>query len=108
MIDWQRVRELRDEIGAEDFDEVVPLFLEEVSDTIADMLSGDGAREAQFHFLKGAGLNLGFAALSDLCRRGEQAAAAGQPDTVSAAEVAACFEASKTAFETEAPAQLAA
>ena len=30
MIDWQRVNELRDEVGAEDFEEVVDLFLEEV------------------------------------------------------------------------------
>ena len=29
MIDWARVSELRDEVGAEDFDEVVELFLEE-------------------------------------------------------------------------------
>ena len=30
MIDWPRVKELKDEIGAEDFGEVVDLFLEEV------------------------------------------------------------------------------
>jgi hypothetical protein len=31
MIDWDRVQELRDEIGAEAFGEVVELFLEEVT-----------------------------------------------------------------------------
>ena len=30
MIDWARVAEFYDEVGAEDFDEVVELFLEEV------------------------------------------------------------------------------
>ena len=35
MIDWARVSELRDEVGAEDFDEVVELFLEEVEEAIA-------------------------------------------------------------------------
>ena len=30
MIDWTRVSELRDEIGAEDFGDVVEIFLEEV------------------------------------------------------------------------------
>ena len=35
MIDWARVSELRDEVGAEDFDEVVELFLEEVDEAIA-------------------------------------------------------------------------
>ena len=34
MIDWSRVEELRDKIGAEDFDEVVELFLSEVEDRI--------------------------------------------------------------------------
>ena len=34
MIDWTRVSELRDEVGAEDFDEVVELFLEEVDEAI--------------------------------------------------------------------------
>ena len=35
MIDWARVSELRHEVGAEDFDEVVELFLEEVDEAIA-------------------------------------------------------------------------
>ena len=34
MIDWASVSELRDEVGAEDFDEVVELFLEEVDEAI--------------------------------------------------------------------------
>ena len=37
MIDWPRVAELRDEIGVTEFDEVVPLFLQEVEATIADL-----------------------------------------------------------------------
>ena len=35
MIDWARVSERRDEVGEEDFDEVVELFLEEVDEAIA-------------------------------------------------------------------------
>lgn len=34
MINWKRVNELRDEIGPEDFAEVVELFLEEVEQVI--------------------------------------------------------------------------
>ena len=34
MIDWACVSELRDEVGVEDFDEVVELFLEEVDEAI--------------------------------------------------------------------------
>ena len=36
MIDWSRVNELRDEVGAEDFEEVVELFLEEVEEVIEE------------------------------------------------------------------------
>ena len=32
MIDWARVSELRDEVGPEDFEEVLHLFLEEVDE----------------------------------------------------------------------------
>lgn len=79
MIDWARVRELRDEIGADDFDEVVALFLEEADEVIARMSAALGAKavEADLHFLKGAALNLGFAQFAALCQAGERRAAAG-------------------------------
>ena len=79
MIDWDRVRELRSEIGAENFDEVVDLFLEEADEAIARLSTGSGAKAlaADLHFLKGAALNLGFAALSSLCQDGERRASAG-------------------------------
>lgn len=34
MIDWARIIELHDEIGADDFNEVVELFLSEVEERI--------------------------------------------------------------------------
>jgi histidine phosphotransfer protein HptB len=79
MIDWDRVKELRGEIGAEDFDEVVALFLEEADECIARLSAeaGAAALSADLHFLKGAALNLGFAALSTLCQDGERRAGAG-------------------------------
>ncbi len=82
MIDWARVKELRDEIGADDFDEVVALFLEEADEVIARISPELGAKalEADLHFLKGAALNLGFAAFAALCQQGERWAAEGNPD----------------------------
>lgn len=79
MIDWDRVRELRAEIGAEDFDEVACLFLQEAEETIARLSASNGAKAlaADLHFLKGAALNLGFATLSGLCQEGERRANAG-------------------------------
>ena len=56
MIDWARVSELRDVVGAEDFDEVVELFLEEVDEAIAALrdLTDLSELEPQCHFLKSA------------------------------------------------------
>ena len=72
MIDWDRVNELRDEVGEEDFLEVVEMFLEEVEE-VMDRLhqSSEGASEGDMHFLKGSALNLGFSGFADLCRDGE-------------------------------------
>ena len=79
MIDWGRVRELRSEIGPEDFAEVVSLFLEEADEAMARLSADGGAKAlaADLHFLKGAALNLGFDTLSALCQDGERRAGAG-------------------------------
>jgi len=100
MIDWNRVRELRDEIGAEDFEEVVALFLEETDTDIAALradteAAGVGAR---LHALKGSALNLGFAALAGLCQTGESAAALGATVTIDRDAILRCYAASKAAF----------
>ncbi len=106
MIDWNRALELRDEIGAEDFDEVVELFLSEVEgtlDQLEDGLSDARIMEEQMHFLKGAALNLGFSAVSELCQTGEMAAAAGQIDVVAPEKVRGVYAKSKALFLTELP-----
>ena len=79
MIDWGRVRDLRSEIGAEDFAEVVAMFLDEADEVIARLTAERGAKalESDLHFLKGAALNLGFDALAAICQDGERRAAAG-------------------------------
>ncbi|MCT4556857.1 MAG: Hpt domain-containing protein [Pelagimonas sp.] len=111
MIDWARVAELVDEIGAEDFQEVVDLFLSEV-DSAIEMLqtaAGDATVvEEQMHFLKGAALNLGFEDLAQLCLKGEKAAAGGQADAVSVEEVRQIYTSSRVTFEADLPAKLAA
>jgi len=100
MIDWDHVRALRDEIGADAFEEVVELFLEEVETEIAKLRAPPRTfdLEAQLHFIKGSALNLGFTEFSDLCQAGEAAAAAGRADSVNLAEVLDCFDRSKAAF----------
>ncbi len=100
MIDWMRVRELREEIGTDAFEEVLDLFLEEAETALAVLRTAtqEDDLEAQLHFLKGSALNLGFAALADLCAEGEDRTRAGQRDAVDISGIVAGYEASKAAF----------
>ena len=100
MIDWERVKELRGEIGAEDFDEVVDMFLEEADEAVTRLTPDLTAKaiEADLHFLKGAALNLGFVMLSGLCQDGERRAAGGSTE-VDLTSVAQVYFESKAAFQ---------
>jgi HPt (histidine-containing phosphotransfer) domain-containing protein len=99
MIDWDRLNELRSEIGDDDFAEVVELFLLEADEVIAriSVSSGPATLEADLHFLKGAALNLGFRAFAALCQVGEKRAAAGRCD-IDLGPVTDCYQQSKTAL----------
>lgn len=100
MISWDRVSELRDEIGPEDFSEVAEMFLEEVDEVIARLKAAPnpGTYEEDMHFLKGSALNLGFSQFSDLCQIREKAASQGQAETINMHEVFVSYDASKIAF----------
>jgi len=97
MIDWDRVAELRDEIGEEDFAEVTELFLDEADEVVAGLsdLADAESLQAALHFLKGSALNLGFRDLALLCQQGEKA-----PDMAPEAlgRLTACYEASRDGF----------
>lgn len=82
MIDWSKVTELRDEIGAEDFGDVVELFLSEVEERLSQMAASPAQSmpEDDLHFLKGSALNLGFETFANLCQNGETAAKTGTGD----------------------------
>ncbi len=103
MIHWPRVQQLRDEVGPEEFDEVVDIFLDEVQEVIA-RLHADTKRndlEQNLHFLKGSALSLGFDHFSKLCQDGERQAAAGQASDVNLPEILAAYDASISVFQTE-------
>jgi HPt (histidine-containing phosphotransfer) domain-containing protein len=111
MIDWPRVAELRDEIGATEFDEVVPLFLQEVESIIADLpllLHSAPEAEAALHSLRGSALNLGFSAFAAICDEYEALARAGQTAAIDMALIAGHYEQSREAFLRDLPNQLAA
>lgn len=108
MIDWGQVKSLRDEVGPEDFEEVVELFLEEVEEVVERLKSTDDTStlEDDMHFLKGSAMNLGFKSFSKLCQDGENLSAKGQAKDLDVGSVLACYASSKTAFLNELPTAL--
>ena len=88
MIDWDRIRALRVDIGAEAFEEVLDLFLEEVESGLAELDDdmAEAQRRERLHFVAGSALNLGFAALAVLCQSAERGG-----KSVSAGEIQACY-----------------
>lgn len=105
MIDWDRIATLRDEVGSEDFDEVVDLFISEVDETATRLrLTPDlSTLEEDLHFLKGSALNLGFVSLSSLCQKGEKMSAGGQATDVDVGSILAAYDESKIRFIAELP-----
>jgi histidine phosphotransfer protein HptB len=98
MIDWARVTNLRDEIGEENFDEIVALFLEEADGAVGDLTQGLDLSElgTALHSLKGSALNLGFESLAQLCGAAELQATSGiQPDIEG---IVAAYARSRSAF----------
>lgn len=102
MIDWDRIKMLRDEIGEEDFPEVVEIFIEEVSEMIANLRDAPKIETLgeDLHALKGSALNLGFSAFAALCQIGETHAANGRADKIELAPILQCYEISKDEFLT--------
>ncbi len=100
MIDWERVNELRGEVGSDDFLEVVDLFLEEVEEVVERLrASPDVSKlESELHFLKGSALNLGFRALGDLCGQGEKLARENQIEKFDLAALLRTFDQSMAEF----------
>jgi HPt (histidine-containing phosphotransfer) domain-containing protein len=100
VIDWDRVADLRAEIGEADFEEVVEMFLCESDEVITRLRRGrpDPTLEAELHFLKGSALNLGFSQLAELCSKGEKAAEAGR--AVDLGAIVSSYGATRKAFET--------
>lgn len=110
MIDWKRIRELYEEVGAEDFDEIIELFLTEVEDVIAKIRDAKDRNSLgdDLHFLKGSSVTLGFEQLSGLCNAGEDAAENGDADTVDVDQILRSYAESKQVFLAEVTAKLVA
>lgn len=105
MIDWDRVAALREEVGSEDFDEVVELFLHEVDEEIGNLSANVNPAELaeKLHFLKGSALSLGFREFSGLCQSGETALAHDASTQVDIDALHASYKLSRVAFLSELP-----
>lgn len=98
MIDWDRVHDMRAEVGDEDFGPLAEQFLAEIE----ARLMRPGRSPAQFlldlHVLRGSALNMGFRELAALCLVGEGYLRDGRYDLVNAGDLLACFVASRQAY----------
>lgn len=102
MIHWPRVQQLRDEVGTDEFDDVVRIFFEEVEEMIERIKSDpDRTRlEQNLHFLNGGAASLGFQSFADLCQKGELSAAAGSAQAVDLDAIFEAFRQSRLLFQT--------
>ncbi|MCO4776140.1 MULTISPECIES: Hpt domain-containing protein [Lentibacter] len=94
MINWNKADELREDIGVDDFGEIVEVFLQEVEEELATLTDKPVAElPASMHFLKGSALNLGFEDFAEKCRQGERAA-----NQIEISALLSCYNASKKQF----------
>ncbi|WP_311201454.1 Hpt domain-containing protein [Sulfitobacter sp. M368] len=105
MLDWDRISNLRNEVGPDDFGEVVDLFLEEADSVTLTLTAqaGDRNLEEALHFLKGSALTLGFCDLSDLCQISETLASKGRAHEIDLGPILVSYETSKSRFLAELP-----
>lgn len=107
MIDWQQVATLREEVGAEDFEEVVELFLQEVDEEIETLDATASDLGAKLHFLKGSALNLGFREFSNLCQSGESSLKQDPDASVDIGALLNSYQSSRSAFLSDLPTHFA-
>jgi len=76
LIDWSQVHRLRDDVGADVFDEVLALFTEESATLLETLHTANTpvAQAAAAHALKGSAQTMGFAAAAAACADAEACA----------------------------------
>lgn len=96
MLDWNRIRELRSEVGEDEFKLILELFLDEVEGVIMRLSKKSAARLASdLHFLRGCAWNLGFRGFGILCDEGERLATTGKAAQFDIEALMTCYSVSK-------------
>ena len=105
MIDWAQINTLRDDVGKEEFAEIIDIFIEEVESVFERLRTTPDLKNLgdDLHFLKGSAMNLGFESFSRLCQDGENLSAQGEADTLDVGSVLACYASSKAVFLNDLP-----
>lgn len=99
MIDWGRVVQLRDEVGAAEFGPLLELFLDEVETVVMQLRVADPAKLADdLHFIRGSAINLGFSGLAALCQETETALARSIVQAGRIDSLRGCYARSKQIF----------
>ncbi len=106
MIDWRRIAELKSELGADSFANIVALFLAEIDNdlTALSVIRDDlpSLRDA-LHGIKGCALNIGFTELAELCAEGERTLSAGGNWSDQSGALRAAFDRSSQSFRAGPP-----
>jgi HPt (histidine-containing phosphotransfer) domain-containing protein len=100
VIAWDQVNTLRADIGEDDFQDVVDLFLDEMDENIArlDAAMAPDALGELLHFLKGSALNLGFRRFASRCAEYERQVRTESETAVEPAELAQIYLQSRSVF----------
>lgn len=98
MIDWDRVHDMRAELGAEEFAPLAEQFLTEIEARLMCLGRSPAQLMLDLHFLHGSALNIGFREFAALCLAGEGHLRDNRCDMVSRPDLLACFVATRQAY----------
>lgn len=107
MIDWARVRQLRNDVGAGEFLPLVTLFLDEIEARLDRLDPASGQLSQDVQALRRSALNLGFMRLAALCLSAEISLRNGRPELIRPDELSSSFGAARQALRREMSEQLA-
>lgn len=99
MIDWERVREVQEQVGEAEFHTMLKLTFDEI-ELICARLALDGPREmeADFRFLKDRARANGFGQFAHLCESSEGLVTSGRWTEVRLGHLLDCYAVSKSAL----------
>lgn len=97
MIDWERIAELQEEIGEDDFAEIGQVFVEEIEEKLSELAASSERTPADFHFLRGSAANLGLTSFAEACKDAETRSKSGE--VIDLAPLKALFDAALSELE---------